>query len=143
MKSIAVIGSSGGGTGALSSVDIVDALKHCFGGIEGSNVNISHVQFIISDKGLDDIDVNSCHAKLYALKNDASLHCATEGPLAKVNQEAEKFDQILATEILNGKIDAIVSISCDPGIEGHGVNKKSIDAAILKGLPIVGTGRMN
>lgn len=151
MKRIAVIGSSGGGVAGFSSVEIVDFLRQALQGVNGTEVAITQVQFIACNRGFDEgiENIKGSNSKIFAISKIIDDHssskssgviCLHEGPVSKVNKLAEKLDEEISSEILHGNIDAIVSISCDPGLVGKGVNKRTIDAAILKRIPIVGTG---
>ena len=150
MKRIAVIGSSGGGVAGISSIEIVDFLRQALRGINGTEVAITQVQFIACSRGFDEgVDnIKGSNSKLFSISkiiNDQSskssaVICLQEGPVVTINKLAEKLDEEISAEILNGNVDAIISISCDPGLGGKGVNKRTIDAAILKRIPIVGTG---
>lgn len=128
----------------FSSIDIVDFLRQSVQGINGTQVAITKVQFIACDRGFDE-GMDSCkisNSKLFAIskRKDQSVVCLQEGSIPTINKLAEKLDEEISLAILQGDIDAIVSVSSDPGLACKGVNKLTIDAAILKGIPIVGTG---
>eukprot|EP01041_Mallomonas_annulata_P009313 gene9313-19334_t len=99
------------------------------------HVDILACSFVICECALDFAFPTENIAQLWTLKNN-TLQCQHSGILSDINIEAEKEDLYIASEIKNGNIHALVSISSDP----LGVNKHSLQAAIDKGIPIVGTG---
>ena len=135
---VALIGSSGGGAGTVNSGDdFISTVKNAFKGIDGADVSIKQIQFITCHIGLD-----NCQSQSSIIQ--ATLHTSKgkpiTGTLTHINKEASKTDAKIAKDIKNNKIHAIISISSDPGLDGVGVNKQTVDAAILMCIPFVGTG---
>ena len=131
--SVALIGSSGGGSATLTSQAILENLQKEFESIEGATVNLVSWILCRSESGFD-FATNETPTSLLAsttCRNDI-----VDGNLNEINRMAQLEDAQLAGLIRSGRIDALVSISADP----EGVNKASTSAAIAKQIPIVGTG---
>ena len=137
MKRVVLLGSSGGGRGALSTSSlsdtrIVTTLRDSLHGM-----SLVYVQYVLCMEGMD-------IAKNEPLKHQASLiSLSTDseqlfhvGPelLDQINRRASDIDKTIAKAISAGEIDAVIVISCDP----DGVNQKSLAAAIAHNIPIIG-----
>ena len=145
---IALIGSSGGGGATLSSCDIiiqsiVSELKNIVQKKEEPKLSdivvLDAYILTISRVGFDFINQDSIvELQLSGLLSEKKLTGKEiqEGPLSEINNQYEIFDKELAELIMHGKIDGLISISSDP----EGVNRFSIEAAIQKQIPVVGTG---
>lgn len=98
-------------------------------------VDIDFCSFVTSDTGLDSHSLDSS-ARLWILNDQKQCICQKSGTLADVNFEATIVDGLVAEKILAGEIHALIVVSCDPLF----VNKASVNAAIRKNIPLVGTG---
>jgi len=157
-KRIAIIGSSGGGSGALGCNDnSIGTIISGFQGIQNiDKVIATDILFIVCNQGMDiakakdkhkqnstDIETSlwSTFSKVGKkfIQSEHQYHCELnkgEQTLYNVNKLAKQIDEVIANNIRNGNIDALISISSDP----EGVNKNTILAAIEMNIPIVGTG---
>jgi hypothetical protein len=140
MKSVAVIGTSGGGAaGEFIGPEVVETIANHLSYIQNrEGVNIRAVIFIVCGKGID-FSTQSTLARLYVLNSQSesfSLVCIRNGTLASINAIALQEDSKLAASIKNGDIDALISMSSDP----EKINFHSCVEAIAVGIPIVGTG---
>ena len=73
---------------------------------------------------------------LWKVSDDGQLLSYASGPLKEVNIQAEKEDVRISKLINEGVIKALICVSSDPNT----INRNSIHAAVLKGIPILGTG---
>jgi hypothetical protein len=145
---VALIGSSGGGAATLTSgTAVVENLKHHIEAIRRASRNhefddaaaiISEVLLLQCDVGMDFAKTSpvQVNASLWMMEDGTALTCRQKGKLSEVNEKLREMDKRLAELILNGHIDALMTVSCDP----DDTNSSTIDAAIQVGIPIVGTG---
>src|SRR5699024_3261896 len=134
LKSIGILGSSGGNLYNLGGKNPYRLLDEIIGQDQTAGIDLAAIQFIGADASMDSIK-KSTKASLYILKNNVPT-VAFRDLLTKTNKEAKEEDQKIAKLIENGKIDGLILMSADP----NGVNKQAIQAAIQKKIPIVGTG---
>lgn len=134
MKKIAVIGSSGGNLYRQGGDNPKAMLREIKVQAESAGMELAYVQFIGADGSMDTIS-SDAGAKLYGMSG-AEIEVVAEGTLAEMNQAAAPYDEQLAALIEEGKIDAVVILSCDP----KGVNEKALTAAAGKKIPVAGTG---
>jgi hypothetical protein len=145
---VALIGSSGGGASTLSSGElIIETIRGQLKQIVSKEsaidvldirqeVDICAAALVISQKGFDFID-NEDDANFWVVDGpDRGIQLDGKGPLSYVNARAKYADEKIARMIDFGQVDALISISSDPS----GINKLAVEAAIVKGIPIVGTG---
>jgi hypothetical protein len=137
MKSVAVVGSSGGGAaGESMEVGLLETIRSHLAMIQGSEkVILRAIVFITSKSGLDFSSIDSA-CSLYTLNANNAIECIAKGTLRSVNAVAKLEDDKLAELIIRGHVDAVISMSSDPDV----VNAKSLSSAIKMGVPIVGTG---
>ena len=132
--SVALIGSSGGGSATLTSKAILEHLHKEFASIDdGVKVNLACWIFCSSEEGFD-FAKDGTPASLLA--NTTYYNDRVDATLEQINRMAHIEDAQLAGLIRSGRIHALISISSDP----EGVNKASTTAAIAREIPIVGTG---
>jgi fructose-specific phosphotransferase system IIC component len=134
MKSIAVIGSSGGNLYRQGGNDPKALLKEIKTQAGSAEVEIGFIEFIGASRTMDGISMDA-PAALWTLQNGEMAPGETK-KLGEVNEDAEKADVELAKLITDGKIDGLVLMSCDP----IKVNKASLTVAAEKKIPAVGTG---
>jgi len=134
MKKIAVIGSSGGNLYRQGGDNPKTMIKEIKVQAQSAGMELAFVQFIGADGSMDTVSMES-PARLYALV-DGEAEVVSEGTLAEMNQAAVEYDEKLAKLIDEGKIDAVVILSCDP----KGVNSKALSEAAAKNIPVAGTG---
>ncbi|GAQ24173.1 hypothetical protein [Tepidanaerobacter syntrophicus] len=133
-KRVAVIGSSGGNLYNLGGKDPFGLIKEIQMQLDAADMELAYVQFIAASTSMDQAKP-STPAKLIVLEN-GQLNVVYEGKLEDVNKRARDFDKVLAEQIENGEIDALILVSADP----KGINSEAIKAGAKKGIPAVGTG---
>jgi len=134
MKNIAIIGSSGGNLFSLGGQYPNKLLSEIIVQAKSAGMNVSDILFIGASASMDNIKDNA-EANIYTIDNSEIVK-GHKKSLSYINSDAQEEDVILAKKIENGLIDALILVSCDP----QKINKKSIDEAIKKQIPIVGTG---
>lgn len=147
--SVAVIGSSGGGAATLGHTEptqLLQAINNEILKIEGETC-LRNALFVSLNggRGLDTADVNKDMATLYSIdkddtdetadNSDAQIRVIQSALLVQVNQTCEKMDDTIAQVILNGKIQGLICISCDPDI-----HSKTLQAASKMKIPVTGSG---
>lgn len=136
MKNIAILGSSGGNlynSGGKNPIKLIEEIENQ---IKAAKLQIAAVQFVGANKSMDNVNAKT-KARLYSWDgNQDSIEISEEKEIKKINKMAEKEDQKLAQMIEKEEIDALILVSCDP----EGVNKKAVEAAVEKNIPVVGTG---
>lgn len=136
MKKVGIIGSSGGNLYNLGGKDPKKMIEEIQIQIAAAGLILEDVEFVASSSTMDNKN-NEVSAKFcYWDKKNDTLVFSNEKKLKDINEEAIKYDEKFAKKILNGEIDGLIVMSCDPRL----VNKKSIEAATIKKIPIVGTG---
>lgn len=134
MKNIAIIGSSGGNLYNLGGKDPIKLLSEIKLQTDSTEISISNILFIGADAPMDNIKPTA-KASIFRFENGEIVRGEIK-TLAEINEDAKSYDLELANIIESGNIDGLILMSCDPS----NINKKSIDAAISKKIPIVGTG---
>ncbi len=134
MKHLAVVGSSGGNLYTQGGNDPKKMLEEIFAQAGSADIEISYIQFIGTNMSMDNISKDA-EADLWTLEEGGAV-CSARGTLEEINQKAAETDEELAQLILNGAVDGIMLLSCDPA----GANKKALTAAAEKKLPVAGTG---
>lgn len=134
MKNIAIIGSSGGNLYNLGGKDPKKLLSEIKLQTDSADFSIVNILFIGADAPMDNIK-DTAKASIFLLEGNDIVSTETK-TLAEINEDAKKYDIELAKIIDDGNVDGLILMSCDPS----NINKSSIDAAIRKNIPIVGTG---
>jgi fructose-specific phosphotransferase system IIC component len=135
-KRIAILGSSGGNLYNIGGNSPRALIGEVATQAQSVGIEIGAVQFIAAKASMDQAKAITA-ASHFSWSDDLhELILIREGTLEEVNAGALDADRHIADEIRNGRIDALVLVSCDP----EGANKQAIDAAIEKKLPIAGTG---
>lgn len=134
MKKIAIVGSSGGNLYMQGGNNPQALLKEILAQADSAGIEIGFVEFIGALRTMDNIPADA-PAALYSL-SDGTVIADEQKPLNEVNADATKLDAQLAQMILEGTIDGLVLMSCDP----TGINKESLSAAAEMKIPCVGTG---
>lgn len=136
MKTIAILGSSGGNLYNLGGKEPVKLLTEIEIQGKSADISISEIQFIGAKASMDNVNQDTL-ARLYTWDNsEDKIIFSDEKSLAEINKIAETKDLEIAQRIQDGEIDGLILMSSDP----KGTNKHSIQAAIDKKIPIVGTG---
>lgn len=136
MINVAIIGSSGGNLYNLGGKDPLKLLGELEAQIKSANMSISAIEFIGAKSSMDNIK-DTTDANLFTWNHDESkIYKGETKTIKAVNEDAIVEDKIIANKISNGQIQGLILVSCDP----NRINKKSINAAIEKNIPIVGTG---
>ena len=135
--SVAVIGSSGGGTATLGHTDAGELLRT----IHEELLKVEDVKGIScgifccldGGKGFDGA-CDTDKAMLYAAKS-SGVDLVKSGLLKDVNEKVKELDQDLAKQILNDQIHGLICISCD--VDLHAA---TLRAAAQKTIPVTGSG---
>ena len=134
MRSIAVIGSSGGNLfrqGGNNPIEMIFEIQKL---AEEYQLELSEVLFV-GASGSMDRQTDAITAQLFTMTS-RRIEGGEPQSLKAINKIAKKADGVLSELIVDGKIDGMILISCDP----QDVNHESIMAAVEKGIPLVGTG---
>ncbi|MFC4403853.1 PTS sugar transporter [Gracilibacillus xinjiangensis] len=134
MKKIAVIGSSGGNLFNLGGKDPAKLLKEIETQAASVGIHIESVQFIGAEESMDNAK-DTTKASLWRM-DAGSFVDGVKASLIEINQEAHQVDKEIAEKIDQGQIDGLIVMSGDP----KHTNRKAIEAAARKKVPIVGTG---
>ncbi|KAB8135702.1 PTS sugar transporter [Gracilibacillus oryzae] len=134
MKKIAIIGSSGGNLFNLGGKDPAKLLKEIEKQAASAGIQMESVQFIGAEESMD-YAKDATKASLWRL-NAGTFVDGKKASLVEINQEAQQIDEELAEKIEQGQIDGLIVMSGDP----ENTNRKTIEAAARKKVPIVGTG---
>jgi len=135
LKSIAIIGSSGGNLYNLGGKNPQKLLDEIEVQCKTAGLQIEAIQFIAAEVSMDQVKESS-EASLYSLNEDGQISRSTTDSLDQINEEAKKTDQQLSKLILEKKIDGLIMMSAD----ADGVNQNVVKAAVDMNIPIVGTG---
>lgn len=135
MKTIVIIGSSGGNLFNLGGSDPVSLLKEIYTQSQAAQMNITDLQFVAASASMDHAKP-STPSSLYHQDANGNISIYSDDTLQTVNGQALTLDQQIAEKINNNEVDGIIAISCNP----DGANQQTIQAAINKKIPIVGTG---
>jgi len=147
-----LIGSSGGGTATLGHNNvsefvklISDHLNRIGGGDDDDDdddddelvgVNLDTVLFVSLDNGggLDSVTGKEDATLLY-IQDSGSKEILFHDSLDGINKIMKKYDESIATEIEEGKVHGLITVSCDPSILS-----RTFQAAAKQKIPITGTG---
>jgi hypothetical protein len=147
-----LIGSSGGGTATLGHNNvsefvklISDHLNRIGGGDDDDDdddddelvgVNLDTVLFVSLDNGggLDSVTGKEDATLLY-IQDLGSKEILFHDSLDGINKMMKKYDESIATEIEEGKVHGLITVSCDPSILS-----RTFQAAAKQKIPITGTG---
>lgn len=146
---VALIGSSGGGTATLGHTDsalLLRTIHHELQKIEhnaddgaGAGGVLAQALFTSCIKGFDAAKVDTDIATLYKASNnnnECHVQMVQAGVLKDVNETCSKIDKdVLAKQILEGKIQGLICISCD--IRVHAA---TLQAAADMKIPVTGSG---
>lgn len=135
MKTIVIIGSSGGNLFNLGGSDPVALLREIYTQCQSAKMAIQGLQFIAASESMDHVKASTPTA-LYHQDNIGNITVFNNDTLKVINEQGLKLDQQLAEKVYKGEVDGIIAISSDP----NGANQQVIKAAIDKKIPIVGTG---
>jgi hypothetical protein len=151
-KRLILIGSSGGGTATLGHNNvsefvklISDHLNRIGGGDDDDDdddddelvgVNLDTVLFVSLDNGggLDSVTGKEDATLLY-IQDLGSKEILFHDSLDGINKMMKKYDESIATEIEEGKVHGLITVSCDPSILS-----RTFQAAAKQKIPITGTG---
>lgn len=136
MKSIAIIGSSGGNLYNLGGKDPEKLLHEILVQSTAAGLEVKAVQFIAASVSMDAAK-DTTPTSIYSWDEDEQQPIKVfNGMLKETNQEAKPLDEKIAKLIEAGNIDGLIVMSADP----EQANKAVIKAAVEKKIPIVGTG---
>lgn len=136
MKRIAIIGSSGGNLYNLGGADPQKLLSEIRIQADSAGVEIAAIQFIAAQSSMDGAGKDT-PAAVYSWDASSSTPVVRfTGTLEECNQYAKESDESIADALRSGQVDGLVSMSADP----NGANQLTVQAAVEKHIPIVGTG---
>jgi hypothetical protein len=148
-KRVVLIGSSGGGTATLGHNNVSEFVKlisdhlNSFGGGDDDDdnelavtVNLDTVLCVSLDNGggLDSVTGEEDATLLY-IQDSGSKEVIFHNSLDQINKRMKKYDESVATDIQEGKVHGLITVSCDPSILPH-----TFQAAAKQKVPITGTG---
>ncbi|WP_080831704.1 hypothetical protein [Cohnella massiliensis] len=137
MKKVAIIGSSGGNLFHSGGGDPARLLGEIAEQCRSADIAVEAALFIAASGSMDYRGAASARAELYEWDGGSrAFRRAMEGSLGEANRQAAIADAEIAGRIEEGRIDGLILMSCDP----LGVNRASVEAAVRRKLPIVGTG---
>lgn len=136
--SVAVIGSSGGGTATLGHTEAAELLRTIHEELRKVEdaVGITNAIFVSlhGGKGFDSAS-DTDTAMLYSAKGDCSVELMKTGMLKDVNKRCVELDQELAKRISDGEIQGLICISCDVDLHAS-----TLRAAAATKIPVTGSG---
>lgn len=135
LKTIAIIGSSGGNLYNLGGKNPRKLLDEIENQCSAADFNIAAVQFIASDVSMDQAKASS-KTSLFSLDEEGQVTQSPPNTLEQINEQAKQTDEQIAALILNQTVDGLIVMSADPKC----ANQNVINAAIQRNIPIVGTG---
>ncbi|MFP4430919.1 MAG: hypothetical protein ACLFPV_06695 [Spirochaetaceae bacterium] len=133
-KRIAILGSSGGNLYNIGGRDPSALIGEFNRQLQAAGMEIGVVQFVGARASMDQAK-ESTKAELYVWEN-GRLIGRGESTLAEVNRQATGEDARIAQAIQSGDIDGLILVSAEPRV----VNKRAIEAAAEKKIPVAGTG---
>ena len=138
--SVALIGSSGGGTATLGHIDAAELFRTIHQELQkvDDSVGISRALFVSlhGGKGFDAARAETDVATLYSvLSNDCQVQTVQTGILQQVNKMCAQLDEDLAKQIRSGQIQGLICISCN--VEIHAA---TLQAAAETKIPVTGSG---
>ncbi len=134
MKTIAILGSSGGNLYNLGGKEPDKLLEEIAVQAAAAGLRIRAVQFIAA-QGSMDMAGSDTGASVFGWDDEAPAVLFT-GTLEACNRHVRELDERIAADIRRGEIDGLILMSADP----DGANRLAIEAAVERGVPIVGTG---
>lgn len=135
-KRVAILGSSGGNLYSLGGSNPRGLISEITAQAEAAGAEVGAVQFVAARASMDQAR-ESTPAVLMSWNADIQeLVVVQQGTLEEVNVQAQQMDATIAQEIREGRISALVLVSCDPA----GANKQAIQAAVELQIPVAGTG---
>lgn len=138
--SVAVIGSSGGGTATLGHTDAGELLRTIHQELKKTTECHGIVKALFCSlqggKGFDGANSETDVATLFSVDGgDCQLQVVQIGVLKDVNESCRKLDVGLATQIQSGEIQGLICISCNIDI-----HEATLRAAAAKKIPVTGSG---
>lgn len=135
MKKIAVIGSSGGNLRSQGGNDPQKMIEEIFAQAKSAGIEVAAVQFVLTASSMDNVSLDA-KSQLFTLDETGQLISSDERTLSEINEQAKLMDHQLAQKILDGEIDGLLLLSCDP----KDVNRQALLASAQKKIPVTGTG---
>lgn len=145
--SVALIGSSGGGTATLghtNPAELIGTIHQELQKIEDATAGITSVAFVSLEggKSFDNVIEHQDIASLHQVKTNkdhrargCQIHISKTATLNEINTVCKQLDQEISALILSGKIHGVICISCSVDIFS-----KTLQSAAAKNLPVTGTG---
>jgi hypothetical protein len=138
--SVALIGSSGGGTATLGHTDAAELLRVIHQELRkvDSSGGLVRALFVSlhGGKGFDSAKLETDVATLFSiLSNDCQIQSVQTGTVEQVNNTCTKMDQALAEQIRSGQIHGLICISCNVDIHAA-----TLQAAAEAKIPVTGSG---
>ena len=127
MKKIAVIGSSGGNLRSQGGNDPQKMIEEIFAQAKSAGIEVAAVQFVLTASSMDNVSLDA-QSQLFTLDEIGQLIYSDERTLSEINEQAKLMDHQLAQKILDGEIDGLLLLSCDP----KDVNRQALLASAQK-----------
>ncbi|MGC5627614.1 hypothetical protein ACPYO6_05125 [Georgenia sp. Z1344] len=134
VRTVAVLGSSGGNLRSHGGDDPARMLRDVARQIGAAGLQVGPVQLVAASSSMDGIAPDA-PAELWGFVEGEPSLLAT-GTLEEVNTAAREQDERTAALVREGRVDALVLMSADPG----DTNRRTVEAAVERGLPAAGTG---
>lgn len=136
MRRIAIIGNIYGNLYNLYKKEPLDLLWELEAQIKSSNMEISSIEFIKATSSINNI-FNSSKGNIFLWDFDEKVIVKQKTKLLEeLHSESMEVDKLIGRKIRNEEINGLILINSDP----IGINMYSIEAAIEKNIPIIGTG---
>lgn len=138
--SVALIGSSGGGTATLGHTDAAELLRVIHQELQKVDGSMGIVQALFvslhGGKGFDSAKLETDVATLFSISsNDCQIQSVQTGIVEQVNKTCKQMDEDLAKQIRCGQIDGLICISCNVD-----VHAATLQAAAEARIPVTGSG---
>ena len=134
--SVALIGSSGGGTATLGHTDPVQLLRVIGQELRKANASLDQVLFVALEggKGMDTAQPTDS-ATLYSIR-ESHLQIVKTGTLQQVNAVCRELDEtVLSKAVADGRVRGLICVSCS--VDLHAA---TLRAAADGWIPVTGSG---
>lgn len=135
--SVALIGSSGGGTATLGHtkpIDFIRIIENELGKIDDSVVVLSEAIFVALDggKGMDGASASDSATLFHVYAGNQVI---SHGTLAEINNNVEGLQEKLAKRIEDEQVNGLICVSCKSSLF-----RETLTLAAKKDVPVTGTG---
>jgi len=134
IKSVAILGSSGGNLRSHGGNDPAQLIRDVQRQLAAAGFELADVQFVSASSSMDGVS-QSTPAELWGVDEGTPVVIET-GTLGEINEVARAYDARIAERVRKGEITGLVMMSADP----TDTNAQTIKAAAELGIPAAGTG---